>query len=223
MTITTGPYKQNTSPTLLNERGVWKQDQPEGPKQGGTKDASLDHYGTETVSALFKRQNPSLFQWDNLPEWKAEMKLLLPQEFRDWDNSVQAESTHKDRNVFDATQLNPWVMGPAFGYLNFYMHNYLGCNPWWKAPWRFPAWAGIWTAVAVWTNYERNRFNYEHRKSRLMVNNYYNRVRGLILDRERRKHGDGHVFRDMALFHSMVEGRSLPREKIWEFEELYPR
>uniref|UniRef100_UPI002FE4FB7B NDUFC2 n=1 Tax=Euglena gracilis TaxID=3039 RepID=UPI002FE4FB7B len=152
------------------------------------KDASLEIFTESQLKSLLEPADASLFKWKNLAKWKKEVRTLLPQEFQSWDPISNQETI---------VDLNPYLVGGIFGGFNAMAHNYLSCTVWWKVPWRFPMWMAAWAGVSAYLFEFRREVEYENRKSRLLVNNYYNRVRTVIVEREKRKNGPDHQFKDL--------------------------
>jgi len=157
-------------------------------KPNATKDCPTDIFNDAQKKLLFEPAEPELFRWKNLPKWKDSMRTLLPQEFQRWDPL---------ENHMVSVDVNPFIFGPIYGIFSAQVHNYVTCTKWWKVPWRTPAWMIVWTFTSAYLDRFRREMEYENRKSRLLVNNYFNRVRQVIVERERKKHGPEHTFKDV--------------------------
>uniref|UniRef100_A0A7S1NLP1 Uncharacterized protein n=1 Tax=Eutreptiella gymnastica TaxID=73025 RepID=A0A7S1NLP1_9EUGL len=184
-----------TTPDFFPDRGLWYNPIRKNPVQGNS-DVPTDSFPADTLKALKKKPDHDLFKWDNIHEWRSEIKLLMPAAFREWDPLVNPG------NMYQLHDTSPYLTGAAFGFLNFHAHNYVGCNAWWKAPWRLPAWVAVWTGISLVSMSYARKSEYDYRKTRLMANNYYSRMRQVIMEREKRKQGPDHHFADLQWFNA---------------------
>jgi hypothetical protein len=153
-------------------------------------DLATDHMPREQLDALRRRSPFSLFRYKNVDKYNKEMNILLPEEFREFDPLVTA-------NAFRVSPTRPIIQATFMGVASSLWFSFITATPIYKAPWRMPIWIGVWFPVCSYGSWLLRRKQYQIRKSRIITNNYYKRVRQAILEREKRKFGREAAFTDI--------------------------